>query len=58
MDDITEATPPADTGELIARIYRWNGEKINAAFLAALTEANYHALCAELEPIIFNHLKG
>jgi len=58
MDDLNENTPPTDTGELIARIYRWSGGKITAAFLAALTEANYHALRAELEPIIYNHLKG
>ena len=57
MDDLTENTNPADVGELIARVYRWDGHAINAAFMAALTEANYHTLRAELEPIINQHLK-
>ena len=48
MDDITENTNPADVGEYIARVYRWNGHKIAAAFFAALTEANYHTERAAL----------
>ena len=56
MDDITENTNPADVGEYIARVYRWDGHKITAAFLAALTEANFHQLRDKLEPIIHEHL--
>ena len=47
---------PADLGEQLARTVRWNGHAIAAAFLAALTDANHHALRAELEPIINKHL--
>jgi len=56
MDDITENTNPADVGEYIARVYRWDGHKIAAAMLAALTEANFHQLRDKLEPIINEHL--
>jgi hypothetical protein len=34
----------------------WDGGQITAAFLEALTEANFHQLRAELEPIIQKHL--
>ena len=44
MDDFTENTNPEDVGEYIARVYRWDGHAITAAFLAALTEANFHQL--------------
>ena len=47
---------PADLGEQIARAVRWDGHAITAAFLAALTDANFHALRADLEPIINKHL--
>jgi len=56
MDDITENTNPEDVGEYIARVYRWNGHAITAAMLAALTEANFHQLRDQLEPIIKKHL--
>jgi len=56
MEDWNETTDPADIGEFIARVYRWDGSKITAAFLAALTDANFHTLRAELEPIINKHL--
>jgi len=56
MEDWNETTDPADIGEFIARVYRWDGNAITAAFLAALTDANHHALRADLEPIINKHL--
>lgn len=46
--DYTQDTPPAEIGEYIARVYRWDGEKIFAALMAALTEANYHTEAAAL----------
>lgn len=49
---------PETLGEKLASRLRWDGNDITAAFLAALTDANYHALRKELEPIIYNHLKG
>jgi hypothetical protein len=58
MDDITENTNPADVGEYIARVYRWDGHAITTAMLAALTEANFHQLRAQLEPVIKQHLEG
>lgn len=56
MDDFTQDTEPRDIGELIARVYRWDGQAITAAFMAALTEANFHQLRNTLEPIINEHL--
>jgi len=47
---------PADLGEQLARAVRWDGHAITAAFLAALTDSNFHALRADLEPIINKHL--
>lgn len=46
--DYTENTPAEEIGEFIARVYRWDGEKIFAALLAALTEANFHTEAAAL----------
>lgn len=46
--DYTQNTPPEEFGEYIARVYRWDGEKIFAALLAALTEANFHTEAAAL----------
>lgn len=48
MDDFTQDTPPEEIGEYIARVYRWDGDKIFAALLAALTEANFHTPAAAL----------
>ena len=56
MENWNEATDPADIGEFIARVYRWDGSKITAAFMAALTDANFHTLRAELEPLIKSNL--
>jgi hypothetical protein len=56
MDEFTQATNPEEIGELIARVYRWDGHKIAEAMLAALTEANFHQLRDKLEPIINEHL--
>lgn len=58
LDNLNENTNPEDLGEFIARVYRWNGDQIAAAFMAALTEANFHTLRAELEPIINKHLNA
>lgn len=58
MDEFTEKTDPQEIGEFIARVYRWNGQAITAAFLAALTEANFHQLRTELDPIILKHLEA
>jgi len=46
--DYTQDTSPEELGEFIARVYRWDGEKIFAALLAALTEANFHTEAAAL----------
>jgi hypothetical protein len=56
MDDFTQETNPVDIGELVARVYRWDGHNITAAFLAALTEANFHQLRNQIEPLINQHL--
>lgn len=56
MKTAAEMTPE-EVGERIAFFLRWNGHQIAAAFLAALTDANFHQLRAQLEPIIKNHLK-
>lgn len=58
MEDFTENTNPADVGEYIARVYRWDGAAITTAFLAALTEANFHQLRDQLEPVINKHLEA
>jgi hypothetical protein len=42
--------------EELARTVRWNGHPITAAFLASLNDADFHALRADLEPIINKHL--
>lgn len=47
--DYTENTPPEEIGEFIARIYRWDGEKIFSALMAAMTEANFHTAAKELQ---------
>lgn len=56
MDEFTQDTNPQEIGEYIARVYRWDGTAITAAFLEALTEANFHQLRDQLEPIINQHL--
>jgi hypothetical protein len=56
MDDFTQETDPVEVGELVARVYRWDGQSITAAFMAALTEANFHQLRDQLEPLIKQHL--
>jgi hypothetical protein len=43
--------------EELASTVRWNGHPITADFLASLTDANFHALRADFEPIINKHLK-
>ena len=53
-----EQMTPEEMGERLAFFLRWDGRDITAAFLAALTDANYHTLRAQLEPIIFKHLEG
>lgn len=52
-----ETMTPEDIGQRLAFFLRWDGKDITTAFLSALTDANYHALRKELEPIINQHLK-
>lgn len=47
---------PEEIGERVAFFLHWDGDAITAAFLAALTEANFHQLRDTLEPIINEHL--
>jgi hypothetical protein len=54
-------TPHADDtpeilGEKLAQRLMWDGHNITAAFLAALTEANFHQLRNQIEPLINQHL--
>jgi len=42
--------------EGIAQAMTWDGHRITALFMAALTDANFHALRAQLEPLINEHL--
>ncbi len=53
-----EDDTPEILGEKLAQRLQWNGHAITAAFLAALTEANFHQLRAQLEPVIKQHLEG
>ena len=60
-DQRLNITPqPDDTpeilGEKLAARLMWQGDQITAAFLAALTEANFHQLRDKLESIINEHL--
>jgi hypothetical protein len=48
MEDFTQDTNPEEVGEFIARVYRWDGEKIFSALVAALTEANFHTEAAAI----------
>lgn len=57
MKTAAEMTPE-EMGERIAFFLHWDGHQIAAAFLAALTDANFHQLRKQIEPIIQNHLKG
>jgi hypothetical protein len=62
-DQRLNITPqPDDTPEILgtklAARLMWDGGAITAAFLEALTEANFHQLRAELDPIIQKHLEG
>jgi len=47
---------PEILGEKLAQRLMWDGGAVTDAFMAALTEANFHQLRAELEPIINKHL--
>jgi len=47
---------PEILGEKLAQRLMWQGGAITEAFLAALTEANFHQLRDKLEPIIKQHL--
>lgn len=60
-DQRLNITPqPDDTpeilGEKLAARLMWQGDAITAAFLAALTEANFHQLRDQIEPLINKHL--
>jgi hypothetical protein len=47
---------PAILGEKLAQRLMWDGHNITDAFMAALTEANFHQLREQLDPIIKKHL--
>jgi len=51
-----EQMTPEEMGERLAFFLRWDGQDITDAFLAALTEANFHQLREQLQPIIKKHL--
>jgi hypothetical protein len=51
-----EQMTPEEMGERLAFFLRWDGQAITTAFLAALTDANFHTLRTELEPVIKKHL--
>jgi hypothetical protein len=53
-----EDDTPEILGEKLAQRLQWEGHAITAAFLAALTEANFHQLRAQLEPVIKQHLEA
>jgi len=53
-----EQMTPEEMGERLAFFLRWDGQAITAAFLAALTDANFHTLRAQLEPVIKKHLEA
>lgn len=53
-----EQMTPEEMGERLAFFLRWDGQEITTAFLAALTDANYHTLRAQLEPVIKKHLEA
>ena len=60
-DQRLNITPqPDDTPEILgaklAARLRWDGGAITAAFLEALTEANFHQLREQLDPIIKKHI--
>jgi len=57
-NDTTQPKTPEEIGERVAFFLRWDGHAITTAFLAALTDANYHTLRTELEPIIKKHLEA
>jgi hypothetical protein len=45
-------SPATKAGVALAHQFKWEGEAICEAFLAALTDANYHTLAAQLKPLI------
>jgi len=47
---------PEILGEKLAQRLMWDGHNITDAFMAALTEANFHQLREQLQPIIKKHL--
>ena len=62
-DQRLNITPqPDDTpeilGEKLAARLMWNGDAITAAFLAALTEANFHKLREDVERLINQHAEA
>lgn len=53
---IDENDTPVEIGEKVAFFLDWEGNAICEAFLAALTDANFHTLRKQIEPIINKHL--
>ena len=58
MQTNDQARTPSEMGERLAFFLKWDGPAICEAFLAALTDANYHQLRTKLETIINDELKG
>jgi hypothetical protein len=46
------------TPESIAQAMGWEGNQITALFLDVLTDANFHQLREQLEPVVKQHLEG
>lgn len=45
-------------GLVVASWAHWDGQQICEAFLAALTDANFHTLAGELAPIIAQEMES
>ena len=48
---ITPVPSPELLGREVAVSLRWSGDLIIAAFIEALTDANFHSLASEIESI-------
>ena len=53
-----EDDTPEILGEKLAQRLQWDGNAITAAFLAALTEANFHQLRKDVERVINQHTEA
>jgi hypothetical protein len=48
---IDENDTPEAIGEAIAQHFSWNGTEIITCMLAALTDANFHTLAAQVDAL-------